>query len=91
MKLLELKNEFDMIDIDTLTVTITVEKIDMKNEAINEGHLKLMKNLISKEYLKKDYFINFDHKIIEIEDENSPKISAYVVESIARVYKLIDI
>jgi len=91
LKLLELKNEFDMIDIDTLTVTITVEKIDMKNEAINEGHLKLMKNLISKEYLKKDYFINFDHKIIEIEDENSPKISAYVVESIARVYKLIDI
>lgn len=80
-----------MTDVDTLSVTITIEKIDMKSEALNEGYLMLMKNLIHSDYVKKDYFINFDHKIIEIEDENSPKISAYVVESIARVYKLIDV
>ena len=91
MKLLDLKNEFDMKDADTLTVTITIEKIDLKNQALSEGYLSLMKNLISKGYVRKDYFISYDHKIIEVEDENSPKISTYVVECIARVYKLIDV
>lgn len=69
MNLKEAIIEYEMNYIDCLEASTPIKELSAQDEVYSELAEEVFKQLLNKGYVRKNYFISFDKKIIEEEDD----------------------